>query len=293
MLSNLQTSLEKSMQKSLYLYKKDFLIHLEKARGYSDLTLKTYDEVLNEAFAFIELEEKNSNTLLNLMPYRIAITSLKQKTIAKKLSAIRSFAEFLTAQGEHIVLTADESIKVPKTLPKPIPHEHIMEALSHADKEEYLIVIMLYTLGLRISELCGLELENIGSEWIRVVGKGNKQRDIPLLEMTGRLLDLYIHEQKPKKYLFEKNSQKLSENSLRYMITKVFERVSLKVTPHQLRHSYATVLLNNNARIVDVSELLGHSSMATTQIYTKLGSALKMQNYNKAHPLCKEMNDTF
>jgi integrase/recombinase XerC len=249
--------------------------------------------VLNEALTLIEIQDDASVIYLNLMPYRIAIASLKQKTIAKKLSAIRSFSEFLITQGEHVVLRADESIKVPKTLPKPISHEHIMEALSLADQEESLVVIMLYTLGLRISELRGLELENIGDEWIRVVGKGNKQRDIPLLSTTAKLLKLYVIEQKPKKYLFEKNSQKLSENSLRYTITKVFERVALKVTPHQLRHSYATVLLNNNARIVDVSELLGHSSMATTQIYTKLASTLKMQNYNKAHPLCKEMNDTF
>ncbi|MDD2356728.1 MAG: tyrosine-type recombinase/integrase [Thiovulaceae bacterium] len=281
------------MKESLLQYKKDFLIYLEKVRGYSDLTLKTYDEVLKEALLFIEIEKKTSTTVFNLMPYRIIIASLKQKTIAKKLSAIRSFSEFLITQGEHITLKADDSIKVPKTLPKPIPHEYIMEALSHADKEECLVVIMLYTLGLRISELSGLRLDDISLEWIRVLGKGNKQRDIPLLSSTAKLLKTYRDERTPKTYLFEKNSQKLSENSLRYTITKVFERVSLKVTPHQLRHSYATALLNNNARIVDVSELLGHSSMATTQIYTKLGSALKMQNYNKAHPLCKEMNDTF
>jgi len=154
-------------------------------------------------------------------------------------------------------------------------------------------VTMLYTLGLRISELAGLKMSDIGQEWIRVVGKGNKQRDLPLLGTTAKLLNKYVEENHPKQYLFEENSRKLSENSLRYTITKVFKRVALKVTPHQLRHSYATVLLNNNARIADVSELLGHSSMATTQIYTKLGSALKMQNYNKAHPLCKEIDDTF
>ena len=87
-------------------------------------------------------------------------------------------------------------------------------------------------------------------------------------------------------HYFEKDGEKLSENSLRYIVTKVFRKVGIKVTPHQLRHSYATSLLNGGAPIVDVSELLGHSSMATTQIYTKLGSALKQQNYNKAHPLC-------
>ncbi|WP_434658908.1 tyrosine-type recombinase/integrase [Sulfurimonas sp. NW9] len=144
---------------------------------------------------------------------------------------------------------------------------------------------MFYTVGLRISELASLELENISGEWIRVTGKGNKQRDIPLLKSTRTLIDEYLSTFVLKKFLFEKNGERLSENSLRYMITKIFKRVALKVTPHQLRHSYASSLLNGGAPIVDVSELLGHASMATTQIYTKLGSALKQQNYNKAHPL--------
>jgi integrase/recombinase XerC len=281
------------MKKSLQLYKKEFLIYLEKARGYSDLTLKTYDEALNEALAIIEIEEAEEKVILNLMPLRLKIAHLKQKSIAKKLSAIRSYCEFLNAQGEKILLKADDAIKVPKTLPKPIPHEHILQALELATSEETLIITMLYTLGLRISELAGLKLSDISQEWIRVVGKGNKQRDVPMLEKTAELIKTHIKESGSNLYLFEKNSQKLSENSLRYSLSKAFERVSLKVTPHQLRHSYATVLLNNNARIADVSELLGHASMATTQIYTKLGSSLKMQNYNKAHPLCKEMNDSF
>jgi len=147
---------------------------------------------------------------------------------------------------------------------------------------------MLYTLGLRISELSSLELNDITDEWIRVLGKGNKQRDLPLINSTKKILDEYLGVFVLKKFLFEKSGEKLSENSLRYIVTKVFRKVGIKVTPHQLRHSYATSLLNSGAPIVDVSELLGHSSMATTQIYTKLGSALKQQNYNKAHPLCTE-----
>ena len=137
-------------------------------------------------------------------------------------------------------------------------------------------------------QFCFLKVEDINDEWIRIIGKGNKERDIPLLESVKKLIDEYLSVFMVKKYLFEKNGERLSENSLRYMITKVFGRVALKVTPHQLRHSYASSLLNSGAPIVDVSELLGHASMATTQIYTKLGSALKQQNYNKAHPLCKD-----
>ena len=264
-----------------------FLRYLDKNRGYSKLTVKSYNEAIKEAFTFIEIIKEQEQFTFNLMPYRIHISHLNAKTISKKLSAIRSFSEYLNSDGIHVILKADESIKIAKTLPKPISHEHILEALKEAQLEEKLVVLMLYTLGLRISELVSLQLEAIGDEWIRITGKGNKQRDVPLIASVKKLIDEYLSVNMRKKFLFEKKGEKLSENSLRYMITKVFGRVALKVTPHQLRHSYASSLLNSGAPIVDVSELLGHSSMATTQIYTKLGSALKQQNYNKAHPLCK------
>lgn len=274
------------MKKLIDTKRKEFLKYLEDIRGYSDLTLKSYDESLQEAALHVELIEEDGLIVFNLMPYRIKIAHLNSKTISKKLSAIRSFVEYLNDNDLSVILKADDSIKVAKTLPKPITHEHIIEALAHADKKEKLIVTLLYTLGLRISELSSLALVDVKDEWVRVLGKGNKHRDIPLLATTKELLDDYLSTSLQKKFIFEKNGEKLSENTLRYIVTKVFRRVGLKATPHQLRHSYASELLNANAPISDVSELLGHSSMATTQIYTKLGSALKQQNYNSAHPLC-------
>jgi len=263
-----------------------FLEYLEKSRGYSDLTLKSYDASIREALEYIEFIDEDEKVIFNLMPYRLHIAKLNAKTISKKLSAVRSFVTYLNETGMSVLLQADDSVKVAKTLPKPIRHEYIMEALKGAKLQERLVVVLLYTLGLRVSELASLKLEDISEGWVRVLGKGNKQRDIPLLASTKELIDEYLSSFITKKFLFERNGEKLSENSLRYMVNKVFRDVSLKVTPHQLRHSYATALLNSGAPIVDVSELLGHSSMATTQIYTKLGSALKQQNYNKAHPLC-------
>lgn len=274
------------MKKLISTKRVDFLQSLEDFRGYSDLTIKSYDETIKEALECVEISEEEKSVILNLMPYRIKISHLNPKTISKKLSAIRTFVEFLNDEGMKISLKADESIKVAKTLPKPISHKHILEALEHADFYEKLIVTILYTLGLRISELSSLKLRDISDEWVRVLGKGNKHRDVPLLHSTKELIDEYLSDNSPKVFLFEANDERLSENSLRYTVNKVFKRVGLKVTPHQLRHSYATSLLNSNAPIADVSELLGHSTMATTQIYTKLGSALKQQNYNKAHPLC-------
>ncbi len=274
------------MKKPLESKKIEFLNYLSKHKGYSDLTLKTYDSALLEALQFIEVEQEDTFLRFNLMPYRLHIASNSAKTIAKKLSAVRSFIRFLDQNGIRTVLVADESIKTPKTLPKPISHTHIEEALKYATLMERFIIVMIYTLGLRISELHNITLEEISQEWIRIHGKGNKERDVPLLPQTRALIKNFLDEYKPKRYLFERNGERLSQNSLRYLIDKAFKRVGLKVTPHQLRHSFATALLNNGAPIADVSELLGHASMATTQIYTKLGSALKKENYEKTHPLC-------
>ena len=276
------------MRTSLNKLKREFLDYLEKIRGYSDLTLKSYDEALTEALEYSDISFEDSKLSLNLMPLRLHIASQSAKTISKKLSAIRSFCNYLRENDYEVQLEADESIKVPKSLPKPIPHEHIMEAISSTDLESKLVVLMLYTLGLRISELSNLKLANIKPMWVRVMGKGSKEREVPLIKEIYELIEHYKEVKQPKQFLFEKKSEKLSENSLRYIITKVFKNIGIKVTPHQLRHSYATGLLNNNARIADVSELLGHASMATTQIYTKLGSTLKMENYLQAHPLCKD-----
>jgi len=274
------------MKKSIDNHIDDFLHKLDKVLGYSQLTVKSYKESLKEAFEIIETTQNGKEYIFNLMPYRMKISKLKPKTISKKLSAIHTFCDYLNENSIKTKIQANESVKVPKTLPKPISHKHILEALKEASLQEKLIVTLLYTLGLRISELASIKKDDIHDGWLRVLGKGSKQRDLPIIDSTNTLLERYLQNNEPKQYLFEKNGKKLSENSLRYIVTKIFNRVAIKVTPHQLRHSYASSLLNGGAPIVDVSELLGHSSMATTQIYTKLGSALKQQNYNKAHPLC-------
>ncbi len=279
------------MNALLKRYRLPFLDYLNDIRGYSDLTVKTYSRVLDEAFLYIDIDEEDG-CILNLNPYRLKISKLNAKTISKKLSAIRSFVHFMQERGEKVILKGDAPIKVAKTLPKPVSYAHIKEALTIADEEEALIVIMLYTLGLRISELSSLKISDIDKEWVRVLGKGNKQRELPLLESTFALIEKYKRNFSPHSFLFEQDGTKLSENSLRYKLTSLFKKIGLHVTPHMLRHSYATHLLNNNARIADVSELLGHASMATTQIYTKLSSSLKMKNYQAAHPLAKERNET-
>ncbi len=275
----------------LHHKKEAFLKYCEGFKGYSSLTISSYDESITQMIQYADIESIGEEIHINLIPLRLKISVLKAKTIARKLSAVRSFVKYLRDQGMSVHLRADESVKVPKTLPKPVSHEHILSALSKAPIMERLAILMLYTMGLRISELAMLRTVSVGEQWCRIMGKGSKERDVPILVYVYEAIKHYKAQRGEGEFLFEANGVKLSENSLRYSIMKVFKEVGLHVTPHQLRHAYATQLLNNNARIADVSELLGHSSMATTQIYTKLGNALKMDHYLKSHPLCHKTED--
>ncbi|RRS30462.1 MAG: integrase [Epsilonproteobacteria bacterium (ex Lamellibrachia satsuma)] len=263
-----------------------FLEYLLDVRGYSETTVETYEIALQQMVEVSHYYEEDGISVLDITPFRFKIAKNHKKTIVKKLSAVRSFAKYLEDQCQmNIRLIADESIKVPQSLPKPIEEKYIEEVLDKANLEEKLLISMLYGLGLRISELSGLKLEDIKEGWVQIHGKGNKVRELPLLDELQRLITLYVAQKIPKKFLFEKGNAPMNTAQLRYKLTKLFKEAGLKVTPHQLRHSFATHLLNNGARIADVSELLGHATMATTQVYTKLGSTKKMQEYMKAHPL--------
>jgi integrase/recombinase XerC len=275
-----------------YRAKEEYLKYLDSIRGYSPLTIRSYHDAIDEMIKGAEITESAGVFSINLMPLRLKIAHLKAKSIALKLSAIRSFVKYLRDNGTGVDLQGDESIRIPKTLPKPLSHEQITHALHYAEPEAALAITLLYTMGLRISELTHLKLEDMNDGWSRVRGKGSKERDIPMIESIRAMVLDYQRTNASREYIFETKGEKLSENSLRYTIIKAFAKVGLKVTPHQLRHTYATELLNNGARIADVSELLGHASMSTTQIYTKLGNGLKMDHYRQSHPLCHPHEDS-
>ena len=277
------------MTEKLYEYSEEFLEYLLDVRGYSETSIVTYEIALRQMMEVSHFYEEGGVTILDITPFRFEIVKNNKKTIVKKLSAIHSFMKYLEDQCHlPVKLIGDESIKVPQSLPKPIEEKYINEVLDKANLEEKVLISMLYGLGLRISELSLLKLEDIKGEWIQIHGKGNKVRELPLLSELQKLTRVYVKEKNPKTYLFEKGNAPMNAAQLRYILTKLFKEAGLKVTPHQLRHSFATHLLNNGARISDVSELLGHETMATTQVYTKLGSVKKMQEYMQAHPLTKE-----
>jgi len=268
------------MKKFLEVEINKFLKFIKKTK--SNETYRTYKSVLKDAINYIELEDN----YLDITPYRLKIVNQSKKTIAKKISVIRSFFEFLKNNGYKYKIIGDEHIKVPKTLPKPVNIEHIKEALKIANLQEFTAIMVIFSLGLRISEARNIKLNDIQGDWIKITGKGNKTRILPIHPKLKEIIKKYIEINKPKKYLFEKNGIQLSDNQLRYIIQKPFKKIGIHITPHQLRHSFATYMLEKGARITDVSELLGHKFISTTQIYTKLSDSLKLKNYLKAHPLC-------
>ena len=278
--------------KNFFLQKVDaYLFYLEKIRKYSPNTIRTYRFNLEEAFVYIDIEVEGDKTILNLIPYRSRLVGKHKKTIYKKVTIIRSFCRYLRENELQITLVGDDSLKLPESLPKPIATSHIEEVLEVCDREEKLLIYLLYALGLRISELVNLKLENISQGWVSVKGKGDKIRQIPILDEVKVVLDLFLKQNSPKIYLFEKDGLPSNENKMRYKVQKIFKKIGIHASPHQLRHAFASDLLNRGARINDVSELLGHSSLTTTQVYTKLSSSIKMKNYKNAHPLCRSENE--
>ncbi len=269
----------------------NFLFYLKKVRAYTPSSIKTYENTLNEILTSSHYYEEDGRIILDITPLRLKNIKNSKKTISKKLSTVRSFVKFMKEQKEiEVKLLGDSIIKVPKTLPKPIEQNLIQEVLEVCNLTEKIIISLLYGLGLRISELSTLKVSDISKEWIEVQGKGNKRRQIPLLSTLNIEIENYKNIQQPKVFLLEKKGKQMSINQIRYLFTKVFKKSGIKATPHQLRHSFATHLLHNGARISDVSELLGHSSMVSTQIYTLLGSSKKLNEYSKAHPLCHITN---
>ena len=270
-------------------YYDPFLNYLKDIRKYSPQTVKTYTISLQMLKDNCEIIKEEEGYILNITSLRIKLKEHSKRSISTKLSAIRSFVKYIkNFHNIEIKLKGDQSVKVPKTLPKPIKSENILEVLNSCDLETALLIKILYGLGLRISELSNLKLENISQNWVRVAGKGNKIREIPIVSALSKDIQQHIQKNRNKVYLFEKTGKAPKDSQIRYKINRAFAKKGIKATPHQLRHAFATDLLSEGARIADVSELLGHSSMATTQIYTKLNSSTKLKNYLKAHPLADQ-----
>ena len=292
----------------------DYLIILEAEKGYSAHTLRAYftdiksfilfylktcncrDENWQQAF------EKTVQQVDKMIVrrYLAAQTALKKskKTLSRRLSALKSFFNYLVRSGMISFNPADAIPfpKLEKTLPKAMGVDDIFRLLdtmkrnTWMDRRNLAIFETLYSTGMRISELHMLNIQdiNFNAGLIRVLGKGNKTRIIPVGKGALDAIQTYRADIK-KNYsavFLNKNFGRLGKRSIRRILDKVVLDcgLDLKISPHTLRHTFATHMLDSGADLRGIQEILGHASLSTTQVYTHVSMDRLMAVYDKAHP---------
>ena len=290
-----------------------FLDYISVEKRYSQNTLVSYKKDLEDLLLFIsETEGTEDLKKVDKKIIRNFIVSLSEKKIQKrsinrKLSSLRSFYLYLLKIGEIQVspLETIPSLKFYAEKQIPISEEEmenlgeILESESENSLEK-LIIETLYQTGMRKSELCNILLEQVdfSKSEIFVKGKGNKQRVVPISENLLKRMQEYVAIRKPNEdsgiYFFvRENGKKLSEKFVYSVVNRYLSLITLKKkkSPHILRHSFATHVLNNGAEISKVKKILGHSSLASTQVYTNGNIEQLKRVFNQAHPRAYKKED--
>ena len=300
----------------LYKYIEDYLTHLRVEKSASNLTLLSYRTDLGQFFDFLSRENKQpleelSKELLNHKTVRSYLADmqtrgLSRSTMARKLASLRSFVKYLCREeilpGNPIanVSTPKQERKLPRFLYTAeidllLNAPDISRMLGRRDKA---ILETLYASGVRVSELVSINMADIDweEEHIKIRGKGNKERLAPMgRQAKAALLDYVQHSRNillqasqttTDSLILNKFGSRLSARSVRNIINKYVDTVAIhqKVSPHTMRHSFATHLLNNGADLRSVQELLGHVKLSTTQIYTHLTKENIKSIYDNSHP---------
>ncbi|MDN5476260.1 MAG: tyrosine-type recombinase/integrase [Chryseobacterium sp.] len=283
-----------------------YLEYLQFEKRYSPHTVTSYKKDLEDfSYFYLKTEASEDISRADKKVIRNFIVELSENNISKrsinrKLSSLRSFYLFLLKIGE-IKVSPTESISSLKFYAEkqiPISQEE-MQTLSddvlsvNHDLLEKCIIEVLYQTGIRKAELCGLMFEyvNLDGNELRVIGKGNKERFIPISKDLSDLLRSYLEVRKPENghqayFLVNKKGKKLSEKFVYVVVNKYLSLVTTKEkrSPHILRHSFATHVLDNGAEISKVKKILGHSSLASTQVYTNANIEQLKKVFNQAHP---------
>ncbi len=289
---------------------KSFIDYLQLEKKYSLNTVKAYE---NDIKSFSEFNKKEfGQSSLNKANYsqirswivKLVESKISNRSINRKISSLNTYYKFLLKIEEikENPLDNHKALKTKKTIQLPFSEKEVINALdinnfkdSYEGKRDRLIIEMLYSTGIRRIELVGIKLKDLdfSSSRIKVLGKRNKERFIPMLESTILLVKEYLDYRaelnriKDKDFLFlTSKGEKIYENLVYRITNKYFDYVSSKVkkSPHILRHSFATHLLNNGADLNAVKDLLGHSSLAATQVYTNRSIEEIKKVYSNTHP---------
>ncbi len=296
---------------------KQFLNYVEYERGYAANTLAAYRRDLEQLRDFVEVQGLKSWAALTPESLERFVAGLQEQdyssaTVARKVAAARSFLHFLFTEGE---LTRELTAwlpqpKVGRRLPHALSEEEIERLLNAASGMETplrlrdrALLEVLYATGLRATEAVGLRASDVDLSGgvVRCVGKGNKERFIPLHPRAQQILGRYLSEGRPflltnanEDTLFlNRVGHPLTRQGLWFVIQQYAREAGLedRVTPHTLRHSFATHLLDGGADLREVQQFLGHASITTTQIYTEVSSQRKRAVYDHAHPRAFESGE--
>ena len=289
-------------------FKKDplmrsFLDSLFIEKGLSKNTIKSYESDLKEFFAWChkihkKLPSKLTSSSINIYLGYLFNKNIKSSSVNRKLSTLKAFYIFLYKQKLILKIPTEdiETPKIQKKLPSTLS-ENEVEKLLKAPKDKNIIELrdkamleMLYATGMRISELVNLKEVNVDKnrQVVKVLGKGSKERLIPFGDEALDSLQKYLHKRNSRNiYIFLNNrDNKLSRVGFWQRVKIYLKRVHLKsdITPHTLRHAFATHLLNRGADLRSVQLLLGHSDLSTTQIYTHIAKQRLSEMHKKHHP---------
>ncbi len=289
---------------------KSFQDYLQLEKKYSLHTVNAY---VNDLLFFQAFLKMNFDTdvleVVNYSMIRSWIVSMidsgiSNNSVNRKIASLKAFYKFLlkTKQIENSPLLKHKSLKTPKKLQIPFSEkelDNVLNLLKYPDGFEgvrdKLIIDLFYTTGIRRTELIHLKLQNVNvsSDTIKVLGKRNKERILPILPIIAKQINLYLAERAQLEQINDNDyfflmlkGVKMNDSFVYRLINYYFSNVSEKVkkSPHILRHTFATHMLNNGADLNSVKELLGHSSLASTQIYTHSSLSELKKVYGEAHP---------
>jgi integrase/recombinase XerC len=287
-----------------------FLTFLKAEKNYSKHTLSSYATDMREFHVFLDKTRVDEADVPMLRKYLAVLREkgYSKRTVARRMASLRSYFKFLTREGDIAKNPAVllKSPKLEKKLPIVLDESEVAHLLEAPDKDlpgkrDRAILETLYSTGMRVSELVGLDVEHVDflGGVCRVYGKGAKERLCPVGDRALRSIRDYLEmregeakkNKKATRALFLSHSPndkggRLTDRSVRRILHRYIQMTCRRdnISPHTLRHSFATHLLNRGADLRSVQELLGHENLSTTQIYTHVSSQRLKEAYDKAHP---------